>query len=350
MKTLFLVVLLVVLLCASALGLLVALPFVKEGSSWGAMPVFASVAAAALLLAFVWWFAVGQSLRKALIGWTILFVPLLVHGSIIVSMIIARFEGEHLSKTIQIDNFRERSIVWPGFDGPIGLEVSLELHHQNAISAMILAPEVRMGPELDIARDKLSASLTNGSGYLKNSYLKKPVGDLTLLKPVLFQKVFENLSAEDPNYKWTSSVRFRRSNRTVVKYFFLPGTVDYLPNRNRICLNSQSYGVASCSKGQKPDTGCASSNYKRVTNPIYFEGNDLSALWVAAGAHDMIIDMSKQLTATLRKHSSLQANPDDWTSIQKRLEPQGLAKAGYRLCPPGEDSHTTFRTCYCNAK
>lgn len=349
MKTVLLVVLLVVLLCASALGLLVAFPFFKEGSSWGDMPVFASVAGAALLLAFVWWFAVGQSLRKALIGWTILFVPLFVHGSFIVSLIIARFEGEHLSKTIQIDNFRERSIVWPGFDGPIGLEVSLELHHANAISAMILAPEVRMGPELDIARDELSASLTNGSGYLKNSYLKKPVGDLTLLKPVLFQRVFENLSAEDPNYRWTSSVRFRRSNSTTVKYFLLPGTVDYLPNRNRICLNSQSYGVASCSKDQKPDTGCASSNYKRVTNPIYFEGRDLSALWVAAGANDMIIDMSKQLTTALRKHSRLQANPDDWTAIQKRLEPEGLTKAGYRLCPTGENSHTRFRTCYCKA-
>jgi hypothetical protein len=121
MKTFFLVLLLIVLLCASALGLLIAFPFFKEGSSWGDMPVFASVAGAALLLAFVWWFAVGQSLPKALIGWTILFVPLFVHGSIIVSLIIARFDGEHLSKTIQIDNFWERPLHGGPYENQLGV-------------------------------------------------------------------------------------------------------------------------------------------------------------------------------------------------------------------------------------
>jgi hypothetical protein len=349
MKTVFLAVLLVVLLCASALGLLAALPFVKEGSSWGDMPVFATVAGAALLLGFVWWLAVGRSLPKALIGWAILLLPLVVHGSIVVSLVIGRLEGRRLSRTIQIEAFQEKPIVWAGFDGPIGLELSLVLRHASGISASILPPEIRMGPELDFARDDLSASLTNGSGYLKNTYLKKPVGDMTLLKTVLFQRVFENTAAENPNYKWTSSVRFRSSDTTAVTYFLLPGTVNYLPNRNRVCLDSQSYSIALCSKTQNPDTGCASPNYRRVTDPIYFVGHDLSALWLAAGSYDMIVDLSGQLTAMLRKHSRLQANPDDWSAIQKRLEPEGLAKAGYRSCPPGENSHTQFRVCYCRA-
>lgn len=77
-------------------------------------------------------------------------------------------------------------------------------------------------------------------------------------------------------------------------------------------------------------------------------GNDLTALWMAAGSADMVVvDLGALLTATLRDQGSLQGDPKGWTAIQRRLEPAGLAAAGYRLCPPGEDSHTAFRTCYC---
>jgi hypothetical protein len=68
---------------------------------------------------------------------------------------------------------------------------------------------------------------------------------------------------------------------------------------------------------------------------------------MAAGAYDMTADLSDPFTETLRKHAALQSNPADWRAIQKRLEPDGLAKAGYGLCPAGKDSHTNYRICYC---
>lgn len=347
MKTAARAVLLVVIVCASTLGVLALLPFAKEGSSWGDMPIFAAAIGTALLLGLVWWLAVGRSLPRALIGWAILLVPLIAHGAVVTSLVMARIDGQRLAETLRIVNYRENPIVWPGFDGPIGLEMSLELRHPSGTDARILPPEIRMGPTLHIPLDKLSASRRSGSGYFKNTYLEKPAGDLTLLKAVLFQRVFANPAVRNPNYKWTPSAEFTRSDRTAVTYFLLPGTVDFIPDQNRICLNSRSYGVALCAKDRKPDTGCASPNHHRITEPVYFKGDGLSAIWIAAGAYDMTADLSSRITATLRKHSSLQSNPAGWLAIQKRLEPEGLAKAGYRSCPAGKDSHTGFRTCYC---
>ena len=222
-------------------------------------------------------------------SWLILSIPLIAHGSAMVSLLLARYEGWRLADTVEIKNYKETPILWPGFDGPIGLEVTLELHHAAGIKALILSPEIRMGPVLS----------------------------------------------------------FSEAEVTPLAYALLPGTVDYLPDPKQICLNSRSYGIALCTAEQKPEMGCASKNYSPVTDPIYNLGSNLSALWIAAGAYDMTADLSSKLDAILRHESILQGKPTEWTEIQKRLEPKGLAAAGYRLCAPGPDSHTAFRTCYC---
>lgn len=341
--------LLVVIICFAILGLLVYVPFAKEGASWTDLPIFAGIVGAALVLAFLWWLAVGRRIGRAMIGWMILLAPLAAHGSTLVLLAIARFDGRHLASSIEIEGYQEQPINWPGFDGPIGMAVSLKLRHAAGIDAILMAPELHFGPLLDVSGDNLSATLTGGSGYLKNYYLPHPLGDLTLLKPVLFQRVFENTQLVDPSYKWHSSFRLDPSGKTDLTYFLLPGTIDYLPERKRICLNSRSAGLPICAAGQKPESGCASPNYPPITDPIYAQGQDLSALWMAAGSYDLIADLSVPLTTALRRHSTLQANPAEWREIQKRLEPEGLAKAGYSLCPADADSHTAFRICYCEA-
>jgi len=283
----------------------------------------------------------------ALVGWAILLLPLAAHAWMVASLALARFEGQRLAKSVRIENYREAPIVWPGFDGPIGLQATFELHHPAGTKALILAPEIRMGPTVAIPLDRLNASLTSGSGYLKNTYLDRREGDLTLLKPVLFQRVFENRAARNLNYRWTSSVPFSDSTKTAMTFHLLPGAVDYLPSQSQICLSSRSYGVPACRTGQKPDAGCASHDHVRADEPVYYKGKDLSAIWMAAGGYDMTADLSRPLTAALRAHSRLQGDPAGWQAMQKRLEPAALEKAGYRICPPGRDVHTAFRICYC---
>jgi hypothetical protein len=352
MATVFRALLLVAIACLSALGLLAWLPFGKEGASWTDLPIVGGIAAAAMTLGVVWWFAAGRETKRAWtwIGWIVLLPPLLAHGHLAISLAIARIGGLRLADSVVIESYRETPILWPGFDGPVGVEIALELRHRGGAEAMILPPEIHMGPDLDVDRDRLSASLTNGSGYLNNYFLNKPVGDLALLKTVLFQRVFESPRPGDPNYRWESSVRFDPSGTTRLAYALLPGTIDYLPARDRVCLSSGSYGVPACAAGQGPESGCAAPNDSRADPPAYAEGGDLSALWIAAGAHDLIADLSGPLAAAMRERSRLQANPAEWTAMQRRLEPDGLARAGYALCPAGADSHTRFRTCYCRVE
>ncbi|MBI2255209.1 MAG: hypothetical protein HYU58_11365 [Proteobacteria bacterium] len=349
MQSILRIILLVVIACVAILGLLIYIPFAKEGASWSDLPIFAGFVGVALVLAYLWWWASGRRLGRAMIGWMILLPPLAAHGSTAILLAMARIEGRQFASSVRIENYREQPINWPGFDGPVGMEVSLELHHAVGIDAILLAPELHFGPLPEVPGDNLSATLTGGSGYLKNYYLPQPLGDLTLLKPVLFQRVFENRPPADPAYRWYASFRLAPSGKTDLTYFLLPGTIDYLPARNRICLNSRSVGVPICAADEDPGSGCASPNYPPITDPIYALGQDLSALWMAAGSHDMIVDLSAPLTSVLRQHSRLQSNPAEWTAIQKRLEPDGLARAGYRLCPAGDDSHTALRSCYCKA-
>lgn len=347
MKTAFLAFLFVFMLICSAFFLLLALIYGKEGASWGDLPTFAGVVAAGLGLGFLWWWGVGGRFWATLLGWAVLLPAVFAHGWMAGAILYARFEGERLANTARIETYREKPILWPGFDGPVGMEINLELHHAPGIDAGLLPPEIRMGADFFIPNDKLSATQTTGSGYFNDYYLDRKIGDLTLLKPVLFQRVFENPTAKDQYYKWNAYTRFDASGVTLLTYHLLPGAVDYVPDVNRICVNSQSFGVTLCATGEKPASGCASPNTRRVTQPVYTDGEDLSAIWYGAGAHGMTADLSGKLTAALRRHSSLQASPAAWTAMQKRLEPAGLAKAGYELCPAGDKSHTTGRTCYC---
>ncbi len=73
------------------------------------------------------------------------------------------------------------------------------------------------------------------------------------------------------------------------------------------------------------------------------------ALWIAIGPNDLVVDLGPVLVPTLHAQSRLQGDPGAWTAMQRRLEPAGLAAAGFQLCPPGEDSHDKYRTCYCGS-
>ena len=320
------------LVVVAGFALLLLLPGLKEGVSQEEVPALFGAVGLFLLLGLMWWLVCGRSLKLSALGWLVLALPTAAYLTQAVQLIAADWEGRRLAEAVRIEGYEETPIIWPGFDGPVGLAVSFDLVHPEGVSALILPPEVRMGPDLEIPRDKLNFTQTNGSGYFKDRYLDAPVGDLTLLKSVLFQRHYVNDSFDRDYEKWISAFRFAPGRRTALTFHL---------------LSSQSFGHRVCRAGEDPSTGCASPNWRRVTEPIYAAGEDLTALWMAAGAADMVVDLGPVLTASLRAESRLQGDPEAWTAMQKRLEPAGLAAAGYGLCPPGEDSHTDFRTCYC---
>ncbi len=337
------------LVALAVLAILVQLPALKEGSSQEDIPALSGGVGLLLLLGFFWWLLSGRSLRRSLLGWLILALPTAYYLSQAGRLVLADWEGRRLAETVRIEGYEETPILWPGFDGPVGLTVRFDLVHPDGASGLILPPEIRMGPNLAVPRDRLNFTQTSGSGYFKDTYLDEPVGDLALLKSVLFQRLYANDSFERDYEQWVSAFRFAPGPRTRLVFHLHPGAIDYLESPDRLCLSAQSFGVPVCAEGEDPEQGCARPNRRRVTDPIYAVGGDLTALWMAAGPADMVVDLGPVLTATVRARSRLQGDPEAWTAMQRRLEPAGLEAAGYRLCPAGEGSHSAFRTCFCRS-
>ncbi len=334
---------LLVLLVVAAFALLLILPFLKEGSSWSDIPLFLATAGVCLAAGAVWWMFSGFRLQRSILGLAVIAVPVVAHLLMVADLVFERFNGERQARKVAVSGYAEKPIVWPGFDGPIGLQLKLEVTHPQGLKGLIDPPEIRMGPAVDIAFEDLSATRTGGSGFFKDSYVKAKVGNLALLKAVLFQKTFANPEPADKIGTWNASSRFDPSGKTSLTYFLLPGVVDYLPAENRICLNARLEGLPVCGPGEKPEQGCASPNVTRLKDPVYAMGENLTVLWTAWPA----MNISPALTRALREHSAFQGNADGWTAMQKRLEPSGLVAAGYDLCDAGKDSHTSSRLCFC---
>ena len=330
--------LVICLLSVAALFLL--LPGAKEGFSFEDWPILAGVTAGLILAGVAWWFIAGRTLWPAAFGWAVLAVPIGANGIIAWSLFDAYLDGRRIAADSRIESFRETPIEWPGFDGPVGWKIDLTLRHPSGLEGIVLPPELRFGPSVAIPRDRLIAVLTDSASYFAGSQGKPRKHPLTLLKTVLFQRLYPERYPARP---------FAADGTTVLRYHLFPGTVALLVSPSHVCLASHTAGIPKCAPGAKPESGCAPRNRRLVETPTYQSGNDLTANWGAAGAYDMVVDLSRPLTDILRKNSRLQREPALWTAIQKRLEPSGLARAGYTMCPPGRDSHSAFRTCYCRA-
>lgn len=345
-KVAFRVVIFIGLLAAADYAVSLRLPTPDDGLLWRDLKGLFLGLGLFLLLGYFWWSVCARSLKLSVLGWLVLAVPAAIHIFQIGQIIAKDWEGRQLATTMSIENYKEAPILWSGFDGPVGLTLSFDLVHPEGVSAFILAPEIRMGWDLDIPRDELFSAMRSGGGYFSGWLLTMLPGNQTLLKSVRDQLVYVNDSL-DPKYKWNAGFDFASGTRTRLTFHLHPGTVEYLGSSKSLCLDSRSHGNRVCQTGEDPNFGCADPSRPPVTDPIYAVGGDLTALWIAVGDDNLVVDLGPVLVATLRAQSRLQGDPAAWTAMQKRLEPAGLEAAGYSPCPPGERSHSAFRTCFC---
>ena len=337
-----------VIVLMAAAGLVAMFPGMKEGLSQEELPFYIFGIMLAVALGALWWRAVGRSVAKAIPIWLILALPGLLAAQQTVSLVAGWVNGVRLERGVTIESYAEAPITWPGFDGPVGMTLRFDLVHPAGTDGRIMPPELRMGPALDIPRGALSATRTSGSGYFKDFFLDQTVAELTLLKTVLFQRLHVHPQAQQEYQQWVSSSTFDSGERISLIFHLYPGIVDYLVSEARVCLTKQTPGVPHCRDDQTAATAaCLEPGRRTPALPVDHHGTDLSALWSAAIPGAMTADLSPLLTTTLRAESRLQGGPRTWTAIQRRLAPAGLADAGYVPCAPGEDSHTSFRICYC---
>jgi high-affinity Fe2+/Pb2+ permease len=118
-----------ILVAISAVGLLVLLPFLKEGASREEIPLLLGGAGIYLLLGGVWWLFVGRVPVKAALGWAFLLAPLLAYLALAGVLLLAYVRGERLSRSISIESYSEEPIFWPGFDDPVGWRIVVGLNH-----------------------------------------------------------------------------------------------------------------------------------------------------------------------------------------------------------------------------
>ena len=299
------------------------------------------ILAGLLALSIIWWFVSGRNWTFAVLGWLVLAVPFSAHALWQGTTLIADRKGVTVSRRMAIENFRETPIFWDGFDGPVGLTIELDLVHPPGLEGLVFTPQIRMAPAYDIAAEDLQSSRTFSGGYFKDWHIGEDVGDLTLLKPVVFQRLYMD---NPPDHDIDA---LDASGRTHLIYRLHPGTVSLLESHAKICLANLSFGLPACAPDQDATAGCAGKNTGKVTEVTYNIGADLNALWTASGRSFRNSDISGLITQALQAHSSLQGDSVAWTALQQRFEPAGLEAAGYRLCPPGEESHRIGKVCYC---
>ena len=168
MKILARIVLGCAIVAVAAVGVLWMLVGFKEGSSLEELPYTIAGLLGAVGLAVVWWYAVGRSLALAVPMWLILALPGLLAAQQSLSLGVGLVVGLRLEREAVIESYAEEPIVWPGFDGPVGMTVRFDLIHPDGTDGLILGPEIRMGPALDIPRSALHAT--------QRSYCQKLTG------------------------------------------------------------------------------------------------------------------------------------------------------------------------------
>ncbi len=330
-------ILLFAVLCgSSALALLLLFPGLKEGAGRDELPLYIGTLAGLMAIGAAWWFASRHRLARAA-GLFVLAGPMLGHGVLSVSIVAAQFEGARLASSVEIVGYRESPIAWRGFDGPVGLQIEVDLRHPEAVRGLIYPPEIRMGPWIDIRAAELAASHRAGAGYFRPPDSLPSASNLALMKSVLFQPTDREPAYQD----------FAAGEVTRLTYRLYPGMIAYLDEPEQICLASETPGLPVCAEGRRPEEGCRRADRPGVARQPYSQGDDLTALWFVAGRFDMVADLSTKLTDTIRRESALQKDSEKWRAMQRRLDPDVLPAAGYDLCLPGPASHTAFRVCYC---
>jgi hypothetical protein len=282
---------------ASAVALLLLLPFLKEGYDVDELPLFAGIAAGLAVLAL----GFGRLTRKApalcATGLALLLPSLAAYLLLSARLVWNEARGRWLARTVRVERLTETEIRWPGFDGPVGLRIEVGLSHAVRRRGVLFPPKVLMDSRRLDRRDYFFGVFDDWA----RGFLAVP----------LFQ------DSPSPSLESRSPLR--------VAYDLYPGLVQRaLPGE--VCL---AEGPARAEPG-------------RI---VYAEGDQLAASWVFVGTGGPYVDLSAPLTQALRRESRFQGHPAEWQALLHRLEPKGLEGAGFQPCL--DPAPRAGEVCYC---
>ena len=319
-RSIFFTILFLVLVAATLFGLLMLFVAGKEGSETLDLALGVGLSIALLV---IWWslskfFITRYQKGLSLGGRVILSLIAIVYTITTIPYIISYFKGPLLAKEIRIANFKETPIIWPGFDGPVGIRFDFDLLHPK-IDGNLLRPIIWMGPQKKMQLDWLYS--------FDQYYLYAGVYPGRNSNTQLRLRVSPYPLAPYRSGRLDGQVAPRKS------YELYPATVSRIESPAKLCLKINSYSLPTADK----------------KTAIFNDGENLSAAWYIAGPSNLRVDLSELLTEKFRNRSFLQNNPEEWKKIHKRWEPDGLLQAGYQQCHilPDDLDKKSGRQCYC---
>ncbi len=265
----------------SAAALLFLLPGLKEGFDATDLPRLGLGAAVLLVLAaFCLRFFQG-ALR--VVGLLVLAPPLCAYILLPAKLLFNVWKGRQLAGRTHITAFRATPIEWPGFDGPLGLHLEIDVDRPDGLAGNLFPPKLAAGAPV------------TADGYFSyhQPHLTEPPFPLRAT-PYTFPP------------------------RLV--YDLYPSGVQRVEAERMLCLES---GVRSAPESR----------------------GLLSASWLFAGRSGVGIDLSPHLTDELRRHAADVPDAASLAAMFRRAEPASLAAAGYAACPPAAPS--MGESCYC---
>jgi hypothetical protein len=297
-----------VLVIVGATALLLSVVWGKEGFGREDLPLCLAGLAVLAGAGLLWWLlcrrlrpVASNGLLGAGLG--VLLLPALLYAAFAVRTTINTVRGASLARRATITGFREAGIVWPGFRGPVGLWLELDLVVPARLEGNLLSPRLALGgPAGFTARDYFS-TLFYG---LEGRVLTEP------LFPVPAGGAERSLAKGGPVH---------------LSYRLYPGYVRQLEPGTRVCVDTAAIGRAH----RDPESPAES---------------ELAASWFFAGPGALTVDLSPILTAKLREQSRWARNVVALDSLLERLTPAALGAAGFSPCP---GSGWPADQCWCRA-
>jgi len=301
---------LLVLIIVGATALLLTVLWGKEGFGREDLPLCLAGLAVLAGAGLLWWLLcrrVRPLASDALLGagLGVLVLPALLYTAFAVRTTVNAIRGVSLARRASITGFREAGIVWPGFRGPVGLWLDLDLAIPAHLEGNLLSPRLALaGPAGFTARDYFSTLFYRLEGR------------------VLTQSLF-------PLPDRATEQSLAKGGPVHLSYRLYPGYVRQLEPGTRVCVDTAALGRA-----------------RRDPDPP--SGSELAASWFFAGPGALTVDLSPALTTKLRQQSRWARNVAAWDSLLDRLSPPALGAAGFSPCPnngpgwPGDQ-------CWCRA-
>jgi hypothetical protein len=112
---------------ASVAALLFLLPSLKEGSDIEDLPRLLAVVAVLAVLGLVFSWLCRRTPILLVIGLAFLGPALAAYALLSGRLVVNEIRGRTLASRMRIVRLQESSIAWPGFGGPVGLRIEIEL-------------------------------------------------------------------------------------------------------------------------------------------------------------------------------------------------------------------------------